>query len=96
MTNNFNSDQYEIIHNEGSSQWELRLRAEDSVIGYLTYEIYDNQIFFTRLSVKKEFEGQGLGTVLAKEAIDYELELGENHVEPVCPFVQRVWEKYYA
>lgn len=95
-TENFNNEKYEIVHNDGSSQWELRIREDESVAGYLTYEIYDDQIFFTRLAVKKEFEGQGLGSALAKAAIDYELNLGENRIEPVCPFVQRVWEKYYA
>ncbi len=87
----FNEEIYEIVHNEPAGQWELRTRNDNLVIGYLSYEIVDAEIYFTRLTVKSEFTGQGLAKALANKALDYEVAKGEYAIVPVCSYVQKVW-----
>lgn len=57
------------------------------------YQREGNKIIFTHTGVPKEFEGKGVGTALAKTALnfarDHNLE-----VVPLCPFIRSYIERH--
>jgi predicted GNAT family acetyltransferase len=57
--------------------------------GYSEYELAPGRITFTHTVVKPEFEGQGIGSRLARHAVDDALSR-DLRITPVCPFI-RAW-----
>ena len=58
-------------------------------VGYTEYELEPGRIVFTHTVVKPEFEGQGIGSRLARHVVSDALSR-ELRISPVCPFV-RAW-----
>ena len=56
--------------------------------GAAFYELDDDVITFTHTEVDPEFEGQGVGSALARYALDQAREAGLR-VRPLCPFIAR-------
>ena len=50
------------------------------------YELHDGRYVFTRTFVQDDFEGQGVGSTLARSALD-ELRDRGVAVVPLCPFI---------
>ena len=68
---------------------ELRyeLVREGEVLGFLLYRIEPESVVLVHTDVDPAYEGQGLGSVLVKGALD---DLGEHGMRavPLCPFVR--------
>jgi uncharacterized protein len=79
----------EISNNGAASQWEAWLDGE--LAGYAEYRARPGRIVFTHTVVEPRFEGQGIGTGLAKAAVGDAIANGRRIV-PVCPFI-RAWLK---
>ncbi|MDR6939609.1 GNAT family N-acetyltransferase [Arcanobacterium hippocoleae] len=80
---------YEIVNNEPRGQWELRLAPDDRVIGYLSYDLNEEEIFFTHTVIHKDFQGRGLAGELVRTALDFEKEQGVRKIVPICSYVQK-------
>jgi predicted GNAT family acetyltransferase len=68
---------------------ELRyeLVRDGEVLGFLLYRIEPDSVVLVHTDVDPAYEGQGLGSVLVKGALDDLRERGVRAV-PLCPFVR--------
>jgi predicted GNAT family acetyltransferase len=62
------------------------LDGEDA--GFAAYRISGDVVTFTHTEVDERFEGRGVGSRLARAALDDVREQGKR-VRPLCPFVAR-------
>jgi predicted GNAT family acetyltransferase len=66
-----------------------RFEAHDqdgTLLGVLTYQLTGNIIAYTHTGVEPEYEGHGVGSILARAAMDDARAKGRT-VVPICPFV---------
>lgn len=73
-----------LSRNDTESRYEVRLGA--ALAGRAHYRADEQSIVFTHTEVETEFEGRGLGSKLAKYALDDAVERGLQIV-PQCPFI---------
>lgn len=60
---------------------------DGTMLGYAAYQKTDQLIVFTHTEVDRSVEGQGIGGLLVRGALDHVRTLGLP-VLPICPFVQ--------
>ncbi len=77
-------DDVEVRDNPDEARYELR--AGGALAGLLTYRLGDGRITLVHTEVDDEHSGSGLGTRLARWALDDARRRGLA-VVPVCPFV---------
>lgn len=82
----------EIEHNEREKRFEAELD------GHLAHADYmmgtkGTTIVFTHTEVPEAFEGQGIGSKLAKAALNYARD-NELRVQPLCPFIRAYIERH--
>jgi uncharacterized protein len=72
-----------VTHNAEKQRFEV---AIDGQLAFLEYKRREGEILFTHTEVPEISEGHGVGTSLAKTALDYAC---DNHLEivPLCEFV---------
>jgi predicted GNAT family acetyltransferase len=75
----------EITENAEEQRYEARL-ADGRLAGFLTYERAENLISLNHTEVDDALEGRGIGSTLARAALDRAREASLT-VRPVCPFV---------
>jgi uncharacterized protein len=63
---------------------------DGEVAGYAEYMIANKLIIFTHTEVDPQFEGQGVGSALVKQALEAVRADGTREVMPLCPFV-KMW-----
>lgn len=74
----------EVVENPERKRYEAR--RDGMVLGHAAYERTHELAVFTHTEIDPAFEGQGVGSVLVREALDHVRGLGLR-VLPVCPFV---------
>ncbi|WP_244927899.1 GNAT family N-acetyltransferase [Nocardioides sp. W7] len=84
--------QVETTHNPGESRYEAHLDGE--LAGFAEYVLDDDAIVFTHTEVDDRFEGQGVGSALARFALDDVRRDGTRAVVPRCPFIRRWIDKH--
>jgi predicted GNAT family acetyltransferase len=62
-------------------------------VGYSEYELQPGRIVFTHTVVKPEFEGQGIGSRLARHVVSDALSR-DLRITPVCPFIRAYLERH--
>lgn len=73
-----------VTNNEAANRYEV---AVDGVTaGVLTYLVHDDRVAFNHAEVYPRFEGQGVGSELAKSALDDVVAQGKT-ITPLCPFI---------
>jgi predicted GNAT family acetyltransferase len=77
-------DDITFFDNPEAHRFEL-LKGGD-VAAYSEYNLLKGMLMFTHTEVLPQFEGQGLGSKLARFALDEVRKRGLNAV-PVCPFI---------
>ncbi len=82
----------EVSNNAASSRYEARVGGE--VAGYAEYELDEGEIVFTHTVVEDQYEGQGVGSALAKRALDDVRSEGSRRVVPQCRFIKGWIEKH--
>jgi predicted GNAT family acetyltransferase len=82
----------EIVNNVAAKQWEARLDGE--LAGYAEYRANPNRVVFTHTVVEPQFEGRGIGSALAKAALDAAVAAGQRIV-PYCPFVSAYLRRHH-
>ncbi|WP_338106376.1 GNAT family N-acetyltransferase [Micromonospora terminaliae] len=73
-----------------------RFEARDetgTTAGLVTYQLTGSIIAYTHTEVAPEFEGQGVGSLLARAVMDDAREKGRT-VVPICPFLSGWLEKH--
>lgn len=78
------TENVEIERNDEDRRYELTVDGEAA--GFAEFRTNPGRVTFTHTVVDPEFEGQGLGSRLAKFVLDDAVARGETIV-PVCPFI---------
>ena len=80
-----------VRHDETSSRYEVLVG--DAVAGYAEYDLGDGSITFVHTVVDDAYEGQGLGSALAKGALTDAKERGLR-IESRCSFLSGYLERH--
>ncbi|GAB3262221.1 GNAT family N-acetyltransferase [Nocardioides dilutus] len=82
----------QVSDNPGESRFEAHVDGE--LAGFAAYDNTDDLIVFTHTEIFDAFEGQGVGSALARSALDAVHADGTRKVLPRCPFIRRWIEKH--
>ena len=74
-----------VSRNDEKSRYEIRIG--ETVAGFAAFRIQPGRVVFTHTVVDPDFEGQGLGSTLVRDALTDVSARGETIV-PFCPFIQ--------
>ena len=75
-----------VTHNEDEHRWEARVGGE--LAGFAAYQLTDELVVFTHTEVDPAYEGGGVGSALARHALDEVADEGTRKVMPLCPFIK--------
>lgn len=78
----------QVSRNDEDSRFEAH--GGGQLLGYIDYYITNGVITLPHTLVFPEYEGQGVGSALARQSLDMIRETGELKVNPACPFID-VW-----
>lgn len=83
-------DDLNVEHNEAASQYEVQVEGATAL---LQYEREGDRVICTHTEVPDALEGRGIGSLLARTALD---DAREQHlrVVPRCPFVRAYIERH--
>lgn len=76
----------EVAHDPARLRYEARIDGE--VAGFAQYILTDELVVFTHTEVDPRFEGKGVGSAIARFALDDVRDDGRRKVLPVCPFIK--------
>ncbi len=79
-------------NNKSENRYEALVEGE--VAGFSAYQLTDLLVIFTHTEVDDAYEGQGVGSALARGALDDVRKEGARKVLPVCPFIKSWIEKH--
>jgi uncharacterized protein len=80
-----------VVDNTGAGRFELRVG--DDVAGFAEYQHTGDALAFTHTVVEPQYEGQGIGSALARGALEAAREQGLS-VLPHCPFIRGWIQKH--
>lgn len=86
-----NRDAVQIIRNTDRARYEVR--DAERLLGFAMYREEPGRVVFTHTVVKPEFEGQGIGSELARHVIEATIADGDVIV-PECPFIAAYLEEH--
>ncbi len=94
MAENANSGSPDISVTDVSSRQRFEARTGNGdTIGILTYERAGDVVVFSHTEVENDYEGAGVGSQLARVALDQARTDGLK-VDPRCPFVRDWIDKH--
>jgi uncharacterized protein len=76
----------EVTNNPEKSRYEAHVDGE--LAGVAAYQRTDELVVFTHTEVEPAFEGHGIGSALARFALDDVRREGTHRVLPLCPFIK--------
>lgn len=76
----------QVTNNPDANRYEARLDGE--LAGIAEYQLTDQLVVFTHTEVEPAFEGKGIGSALARHALDDVRAQGTHQVMPLCPFIK--------
>lgn len=79
-------------NNPDLHQYEAHIDGE--LAGFAAYDLTEKLIVFTHTVVEDKFEGKGVGSALARFALDDVRTHGVREVVPRCPFIRGWIEKH--
>lgn len=82
----------EISNHPEADRYEARVDGE--LAGFAEYELTDDLVVFTHTEVDDRFEGHGVGSALARFALDEVRAAGTRRVVPRCPFIAEWIERH--
>jgi predicted GNAT family acetyltransferase len=80
-----------VVDNAQSGQFEILV--DGLVAGFAEYQRNGSTVVFTHTEIDLQFEGQGLGSILAAAALDAARRQGLS-VLPFCPFIRGYIERH--
>lgn len=81
----------EVVDNVAESRYEIR--ADGDVAGFAAYTRSGDHVTFTHTEIDDAFEGRGLGSRLARAALDHTRQQHRT-VTPECPFIAGYIERH--
>ncbi len=75
-----------VTNNEELKRYEGHL--DGALAGFAEYQLTDELIVFTHTEVDPAFEGKGVGSAIARFALDDVRDAGARKVMPLCPFIK--------
>ena len=75
----------QVSNNAEAARYEARVGAK--IVGFAEYQLTDDLIAFTHTEVEPAYEGQDVGSALARAALD-EVRGTNRKVLPLCPFIK--------
>ena len=76
----------QVSKNEDAHRYEAFIDGER--VGFAEYQLTDQLVVFTHTEVEDKCEGMGVGSTLAREALDDVRRDGARKVLPLCPFIK--------
>src|SRR5262245_7582277 len=76
----------ETRNNPDQQRYEAHVDGE--LAGFAEYQLTDRLIIFPHTEVDERFEGRGVGSALARFALDDVRAAGTRKVLPLCPFIK--------
>jgi predicted GNAT family acetyltransferase len=73
-----------VTNNPEAGRYEIRI--DGRLAGFAAYVVEADKIVFTHTEIDDAFEGQGLGSRLAKAALD-DVRAHHEAAAPQCPFI---------
>jgi uncharacterized protein len=77
----------DVVVTDNPEQTRYEARVGDELAGIAEYHLTKASIVFTHTEVFDAFEGHGVGSALARHALDDVRAKGGRDVVPVCPFI---------
>ena len=74
-----------VTDNPERSRYEAAIDGQ--VAGFAEYTLAGKRIVFTHTEVDEAFEGEGVGSQLARQALDDVRDNRQLEVVPICPFI---------
>lgn len=81
----------EVTRSDHNSRYEITV--DGALAGFADFRLGEGRIVFTHTEIAKEYEGRGLGSVLAEQALTDAAERDEVIV-PLCPFIARYLRRH--
>lgn len=75
-----------VEHNRDQHRYEGWL--DEKLAGFAEYQLTDQLVVFTHTEVDPAFEGRGVGSAIARAALDDVRADGSRQVLPLCPFIK--------
>ena len=75
-----------VTDNPSAHRFEAHL--DGKLAGFAEYQLTDALVVFTHTEVDPSFEGNGIGSALARFALDQIRDEGGRKALPVCPFIK--------
>ena len=82
-----------VTDNPDAHQFEARIDGE--LAGVAQYQLTDALIVFTHTEVDGAYEGKGVGSALARSALDAVRADGRRKVLALCPFIKGWVERHW-
>lgn len=82
----------EVRNNSVEHRYEALVDGE--VAGVATYDLTDSSITFLHTEVADQYGGRGVGSALARGALDDVRAAGGREVVPLCPFFKGWLDKH--
>ena len=73
-----------LVRNDGAHRYELQV--DGNVVGFAEFRVRPDYLVFTHTETDPHLERRGLGTILAKGALDDVRSRGEK-IKAECPFI---------
>ncbi len=83
----------DITFANNTAQHRYEIHSDGQLAGYCEYNVLTDALMFTHTEVLPAFEGQGIGSKLAKHVLDDTRAQGK-HVIPVCQFIAGYLRKH--
>ncbi|MFC8502974.1 GNAT family N-acetyltransferase [Pedococcus sp. NPDC057267] len=68
--------------------------VDGALAGFASYRLSGGHVVFTHTEVDDAYEGQGVGSALARGALDQVRAAGERDVVAMCPFIAAWIERH--
>ncbi len=82
------NDMSDVRVRDNASEHRYEARIDGGLAGFAEYQLTDQLIVFTHTEVEPAFEGQGVGSAIARFALDDVRAQGTRKVLPLCPFIK--------
>ena len=82
----------ETVHNAEAHRYEGWCDGE--LAGFAEYQLTDELVVFTHTEVEDRFEGRGVGSAIARFALEDVRDAGTRKVLPLCPFIKGWIQKH--
>jgi predicted GNAT family acetyltransferase len=82
----------QVKKNDDAHRYEAFIDGEQ--VGFAEYQLTTRLVVFTHTEVEDKCEGMGVGSALAREALDDVRREGTREVVPLCPFI-KAWIEHH-